>query len=146
MTLRERILYHQIHPLKLFTDIGVTFPSCYFFWRHDLVAAIAIALLPPIIVSAIIIAAVDLERYKQSSFGRYLKNYMSREMEMTRLFGFVLVALGSWFHQAWLLPCGVVIVLLAWMRGLIWRKAEPDLDDLADIIDHYESREPRDAV
>ena len=123
MTLSERILYHQIHPLKLFTDIAVTIPSCYFFWRHDLAAAIAIALLPPIIVSATVIAAVDLERYKQSSFGRYLASYMSREMEALRLFGFVLVALGSWFHQAWLLPCGFVVVLLAWLRGIIWKKA-----------------------
>ena len=123
MTLRERILYHQIHPWKLFTDIGVTFPSCYFFWRHDLVAAIAIALLPPIIVSAIIIAAADLERYKQSAFGRYLTTYMSRATEVIRLFGFVLMALGSWWHQVWLLPFGLVVVLLAWIRGLIWRKA-----------------------
>jgi hypothetical protein len=123
MTLHEKILYHQIHPLKLSTDIGVTFPSCYFFWRHDLVAAIAIALLPPIIVSTIIITAVDLERYRQSSFGRYLTTYMSRATEVIRLFGFVLMALGSWFHQAWLPPCGLVVVLLAWLRGIIWRKA-----------------------
>ena len=85
-------------------------------------AAIGIALLPPIIVSAVIIAAVDLEPYKQSSFGRYLRIYMSREMEALRLFGFVLLALGSWFHQAWLLPCGLVLVLVGWLRGIIWRK------------------------
>jgi hypothetical protein len=122
MTLRERILYHQIHPLKLFTDIGVTFPSCYYFWRHDLMAAIAIALLPPIIVSAIIIAAADLERYKQSSFGRYLGTYMSREMEAIRLLGFILMAFGSWFHQAWLLPLGLVVAMMAWLRGIIRRR------------------------
>ena len=86
-------------------------------------AAIAIALLPPIIVSTIIITAVDLERYRQSSFGRYLTTYMSRATEVIRLFGFVLMALGSWFHQAWLPPCGLVVVLLAWLRGIIWRKA-----------------------
>ena len=122
MTLREKLLYHQIHPLKLFTDVGVVFPSCYYFWRHDFVAGIATALLPPIIVSTVIIAAVDLERYKQSSFGKYLVTYMSREMEVIRLVGFVFIALGSWFHQAWLVLCGLVVVLLAWMRGIIWRK------------------------
>ena len=123
MTLHERVLYHQIHPLKLFTDIGVTFPACYCLWRHHLLAAVAFALLPPIIVSAVLIAAVDLERYKQSAFGRYLASYMSREMEALRLFGFMVVAVGSWFHRVWLLPCGVAIVLLAWARGFIWRKA-----------------------
>ncbi len=88
MTFQERILYHQIHPLKLATDIGVTFPACYFLWRHDLVVAAAFALLPPVVVSAILIAAVDLEPYKQSAFGRYLATYMSREMEALRLCGF----------------------------------------------------------
>ncbi len=116
-------MYHQIHPLKLATDIGVTFPACYFLWRHELLLAAAFALLPPVVVSAILIAAVDLEPYKQSAFGRYLATYMSREMEALRLSGFLLVALGSWLHRVWLLPCGFAIVLLAWTRGLIWRKA-----------------------
>ena len=120
MTLREKLLYHQIHPLKLATDIGVTFPSCYLLWRHHLIAALAITLLPPIIVSVIIINAFDLEPYKHSPFGKYLATSMTREMEALRLVGFVLVAVASWWHQVWLLPCGLLIVLLAWLRGVIW--------------------------
>jgi hypothetical protein len=123
MNLHDRLLYHQIHPVKLFTDVGVTFPACFFLWRHDLVLALAVALLPPMLVSGILIAAVDLERYRQSVFGRYLAIYMTREMEGMRLLGFVVVAVGSWLHHLWLLPCGFAIVLLAWMRGVIWRKA-----------------------
>ena len=98
--------------MKLFTDVGATVPVCYFLWRHDLLIALAFALLPPIFVSAILIAAVDLERYRQSAFGRYLASYMNREMEVLRLFGFVIVAVGSWLHRVWLLPCGFAIVLL----------------------------------
>ncbi len=121
MIFREKMLYHQIHPVKLITDIGATFPACYLFWRHELVAAIAIALMPPVIVSASILAAdVDLERYKRSSLGRYLSTYMTRTMGAVRLAGFLVLAAGSWFHQVWLLPIGLVIVLLAWLRGVIW--------------------------
>lgn len=122
-TFRERILYHQIHPLKLFTDIGVTFPACYFLWRHDLLVAVAFAIVPPVIVSAVLIGAVDLDQYKASAFGRYVARYMSREMEALRALGFLLVALGSWLHQVWLLPCGAAIVVLAWARGVIWPQA-----------------------
>jgi hypothetical protein len=34
MNLKEKCLYHQIHPLKLFTDIGAAFGSLYLLWRH----------------------------------------------------------------------------------------------------------------
>ncbi len=123
MTIQEKMLYHQIHPAKLFTDIGVTFPACYFFWQHQIVAALTIALLPPIIVSAsILLTDVDLERYKHSSFGRYLRTYMTRTVEAVRLAGFVLMAAGSWLHEGWLLAIGVVLVLLGWLRGVIWPK------------------------
>jgi hypothetical protein len=124
VTFQEKMLYHQIHPAKLATDIGVTFPACYLFWQHQMVAPLGISLLPPIIVSAVILGAdVNLEPYKHSSFGRYLNTYMTRTAEAVRLLGFALMAIGCWFHQGWLLPCGLVVVLLAWLRGIIWRKA-----------------------
>lgn len=37
MTFEEKSLYHQVHPLKLATDIGCEPLSLYFFSRHDLV-------------------------------------------------------------------------------------------------------------
>src|SRR5260370_11958752 len=89
------MLYHQIHPAKLATDIGVTFPACYLFWRHQMVAALGISLLPPIIASAVILVAdVNLELYKHSSFGRYLHTYMTRTVEAIRLLGFAFMAIG----------------------------------------------------
>ena len=42
MTLQEKILYHQIHPFKLFTDISAEFVSLYLFWRHKLIAGIVL--------------------------------------------------------------------------------------------------------
>jgi len=42
--------YHQIHPLKLVTDIGVT--PVFFLWRHQVVPALIIGFVPPVIVSA----------------------------------------------------------------------------------------------
>jgi hypothetical protein len=73
MTLQEKMLYHQIHPTKLLTDISVTVPACALFWQHEIVAALAVALLPPLIVSVcIVLGDVDLQRSKHSSLGRYM--------------------------------------------------------------------------
>ncbi len=120
MNFRERLLYHQIHPAKLAVDVGVTIPACHFFWQHDLALAIATSLLPPIAVSAIILLAnVDLERYKSSRFGRYVATYMTRSLEAVRIAGFAVMALACWFHSLAGVAAGLAVVALAWLRGLI---------------------------
>jgi len=40
MNLKEKILFHQVHPAKLATDILASIVSLYFFWQHDLVTAL----------------------------------------------------------------------------------------------------------
>jgi len=96
MTLQEKMLYHQIQLIKLLTGISVTVPACALFWQHKIVAALAMALLPPLIVSVCIVRGdVDLQRYKHSSLGRYVRTYMTRTVTAVRLVGFVLMAAGS---------------------------------------------------
>jgi hypothetical protein len=36
---RKKKLYHQTHPVKLVTDIGVTPNSLFFLWHHHIVRA-----------------------------------------------------------------------------------------------------------
>lgn len=120
MTRDEKILYHQIHPLKLATDWGVTPLSLYFFWRHKPVAALAVSFLPAIISSWAITQYADLEPYKQSPLGRYLKKYMTPEMQAVRLGGFGITALGAWSHRAWLISVGFAVVLFGWLRGVFF--------------------------
>jgi hypothetical protein len=67
MTLQEKSLYHQIHPLKLATDGGAT---------------------PP--------------------------------MQGLRLAGFIVMAVGAWVHRVWLIPLGFDVVVLGWLRGVIF--------------------------
>ena len=44
MTLKEKALYHQIHPLKLSTDILAAAVSLYLFWVHEPLPALVVAL------------------------------------------------------------------------------------------------------
>jgi hypothetical protein len=127
MTPQEKRLYHQIHPLKLFTDISAEVLSLYLFWKRKLLAGLVVLLVPPIIVSALIIKWVDLEAYKQTAFGRYLRAYMTPLVVAVRLLGTVITHLGAWYRRPVLIPLGLVIVLLAWLRGILWPKGPKNL-------------------
>ncbi len=42
---------------------------------------------------------------------------MRRAMEGVRFLGYAVMAASAWFHLLWLIPIGLAIVLLAWLRG-----------------------------
>lgn len=117
MTLKEKILYHQIHPLKLAADIGSEPVSLYFFWHHDLVLGLATHFVPPIATSLILVGCADLETMKSSSSGRYLQRHMTRTVEGIRLAGDIVMVCGAWFHQPALIVAGLAVVVLAWCSG-----------------------------
>jgi hypothetical protein len=77
MTLKEKSLYHQIHPLKLATDIGCESLSLYFFRRHDLVPGLVTHFAPPIAVSLALILCADFESIKESRAGAHLRRYVT---------------------------------------------------------------------
>lgn len=123
MTFREKQLYHQIHPLKLATDISVEFVSLYLFWKRKLLAGLVVALVPPIVVSTLIMKLVDLEGYKQSAFGRYIHTYMTPSAVVVRMLGTVVTHMGAWYRKPGLIPLGLMMVLLGWLRGLLLPKS-----------------------
>jgi hypothetical protein len=120
MDFREKKLYHQIHPLKLATDIGVTPFFLFFLWRHEVVPALVAGFVPPIIVSAAMMTwPPDLESLKNSSLGHYVSKYMTPTVEAVRLLSLAPMAWGAWIHNLWLIALGLFVVLLAWCNGLI---------------------------
>lgn len=119
MTLQEKSLYRQNHPAKLFTDWITGIIALYPLWQHNLVTALWIAILPPIIVSLVIMRFADLEKQKQSSFGRYLRQYMTRLVEAARLAGYGIMAVGAWYHSVGIIVLGLIVIILAWLRGVI---------------------------
>lgn len=119
MTLRERALYHQIHPAKLATDILAEPVSLYFFWRHDLAIGLATHFLPPIIASALVMRLADLEPAKASPLGRYIGRHMTRTVEGARLAGDLVMVAGAWLHAWWLIAFGLAVVAGAWLSGRV---------------------------
>ncbi|MEK6226698.1 MAG: hypothetical protein AABM40_10460 [Chloroflexota bacterium] len=121
LTFRERVLYHQIHPAKLFADIATALLAIDLFWRHDLAPGLIIALLPPVLVSAVLIREADLVRYRSSPMGAYLRRFMPPWVQALRLFAIGFAFYAAWFHA----PAGVIgslaLVAACWASGIVRR-------------------------
>ncbi len=118
MNFQEKSLYHQIHPVKLATDISTSIISTLLFWNHDLLPGLAIGILPSIIVSALIIRYANLEYYRSTRFGQYLGN-MTGSMQALRLAGQIIAWLGAWYQSLLTVAAGFLVILPAWSRGKI---------------------------
>jgi len=120
MTFREKRLYHQIHPLKLSTDWSTGLIALPLLWRRRLGPALLVGVVPSIVVSGLLVRGADLEPYKRSAFGRYLKRSMTPTMQAARSVGYVVMALGAWYRRPVFLALGLVIILFGWLRGTLF--------------------------
>jgi hypothetical protein len=124
MTFAERVLYHQIHPAKLFTDIATALVAIDLFSRHQLMPGLIIALLPPLLVSAVLVQEADLGRYRSSRMGAYLRRFMPPWVQAVRVFGVAVAFYASWHHVPAGIYGGLALVAVCWANGL-FRDAEP---------------------
>ncbi len=126
MNSQEKSLYHQIHPAKLFVDWSTGLIALYFFWQQDFIAAVIIAIVPSVVTSLIIVRFTDLEPYKQSAFGQYVKQYMTQAMQAIRLLGYLVMAIGAWYHLLWLIPAGLLVIVFGWLRGVLFPQKQAE--------------------
>ena len=119
MTPKEKYLFHQIHPCKLLADGSAAFISLYLLWRHELTVALIIMIVPPPLASWLVMRYANLERQRQSAFGRYVARYMTHAMETVRLVGFFVMAVGAWYRSVLAINLGLAVVLFGWLRGLL---------------------------
>jgi hypothetical protein len=118
MTIHEKILFHQVHPAKLATDILAAAVSLYLLWRHELVIGLLTHFIPPPISSFFVMRCVNLEPYKNSALGKYLVRYMTPTAQATRLAGDLICVGAAWLHSIPGVAAGLVLVLCAWLYGL----------------------------
>jgi hypothetical protein len=120
MEMREKTLYHQIHPLKLVTDFGTAFVAAFLLWRHRLLAAALVGLVPSVLVSTLLLRFAPLDRLKESPFGRYVARYMTRTMELVRFAGVAIFWGGAWVHRPIVMAVGFLLIVAVWSRGKLW--------------------------
>jgi hypothetical protein len=117
MTPAERRLYHQVHPLKLFTDVATSFASSWLLWHRAWIAGAIVGLVPSVVVSAVMLWRVDLEPWARTPVGRYVARFMTRRVEALRGAGQLLMWAGAALHIVWWLPLGMMVVLFGWLKG-----------------------------
>jgi hypothetical protein len=122
MTLKEKILYHQIHWLKLLTDISVSILTTYLIWYHNVFWFLIFCLAPSVIASYLIIKFVNLGKLKESSLGKYIEKHMTSLIEAIRMAGQIIVWIGSWYHLTFLIVIGILIVIAGWCKGLLFKR------------------------
>jgi hypothetical protein len=127
MQRRDRVLYHQIHPLKLLTDVGTAAVATLLFWRHQLLLAFLVGFGPSLLISAVLLRWGDLEPYRRSAAGRYIARFMTRQMELARFAGLLPLWGGAWIRRPTIIALGVGWIAGCWLWGL----AAPASDDSA---------------
>jgi len=121
MTRKEKILYQQIHPLKLLVDVSTGLTTTYLAWHHDIFWFAVLFLIPSIIATVLVIKFADLERLKQSSFGKYVAGFMTPAIEAIRLAGQVIMWVAAWIHLPMIIAIGALIIIGGWLKGKLHR-------------------------
>lgn len=119
LRLKERILLHQVHPVKLAVDWVTGFAAAWFFWEKEIVVALIVGLIPSVVVSAYMVSRTDLARYRDTALGRYVLSERTRPNDQVRLAGMVIMWGGAWWNSIPVAAAGLAVILLAWGRGLL---------------------------
>jgi len=55
-----------------------------------------------------------------TGYSRSGKTWIAKPMA-----GNIPMIIGAWYHKAWLMPVGVMMVLFGWLRGALFPKTSP---------------------
>jgi|GEM_PF-1085867 len=121
MTQQEKLLYHQIHPLKLCVDISTGFFTTYLCWQHNVGWFLILFLLPSVIATFLIIRFINLQPLKDSRFGRYIQKYMSPIIQLIRFLGQIIMWVAAWYHLPLAIAAGFLIIIAGWLNGLFFK-------------------------
>ena len=62
---------------------------------------------------------VNLEACERSALGGAVARYMSHSLELIRLLGMAIMAIGAWFHSLAAIFLGLTVIILIWMRVVL---------------------------
>ncbi len=125
LSLSEKVLYHQIHPLKLATDISAGIASTWLLWEHEFLLGMLAAFLPAVGMSAVMLTWMDFERQRDSALGRYVAFHMTHVAVAVRFAGQIVMWIGAWYANVWMIVAGAAVVVLGWTYSLPWWLSRP---------------------
>ena len=118
MNTAEKVLYHQIHPLKLAVDITGGIASTVLVWQHALAFALAVGFIPSILVTAGMISTMDFEAQRDSALGHYIAKNMPPLAQGVRMLGQIGAWVGAWEHSPAGIAAGALVIIGGWTWAL----------------------------
>ena len=118
---RENAVLHQVHPLKLATDIAAAGASTVLLWRRRPLAGLLVRYVPPMVASALVLGFADLDRLRGAPAGRYVLRHMPDGAVAVRFAGDTLMALAAWRRSGPGLAAGAALVMAGWSHGVLPR-------------------------
>lgn len=120
MTTQERLLYQQIHPIKVIADIVTALIALVLMWNRLWLPAMLVIVVLPNAATMLVISRANLEPLKKSALGDYVKQYMTFWVDMARSAGLAVMIVGAWLHMPLVILVGLLIVAAAWLNGVFF--------------------------
>lgn len=120
MTFKEKMLYHQIHPFKLVIDWSTGLYTTFLLWQHNVAGFLIIFLIPSVIITVLLTRFANLEKLKQSAWGRYIEKNMTKSVEAVRFLGQIIMWIAAWYHVPVLVVLGLLVIVGGWMNGILF--------------------------
>jgi hypothetical protein len=114
MQLADKLLVHQVHPVKIGADVTASVVSNTLLWRGRPKAALAVRVVLPVAGSLAVLTLADLDALARTAPGRYMLAHMPPSAQAVRLAGDALMARGARRHSVALLLAGVAVVAVGW--------------------------------
>jgi len=122
MTFKEKKLYHQIHPLKLFVDISTGILTTYLLWQHNIIWFCILFFLPSVLISLVLVKFTNLYPLKNSKLGKYIEKYMTSVIEAIRITGQIIMWVAAWYHVTIFVLVGFLIIIGGWLNGVLFKR------------------------
>ena len=118
MGFAKRALYHQVHPVKLATDIVSGLVALVFFAEHRFNPGLVALVFPPALASLYLLAFGRLDHLATTPLGRHVRRSMTASAQILRPVALVAMCVGAWRRQWALLIVGAALTIWVWVRRL----------------------------
>ena len=122
MRLADKVLVHQVHPVKIGADVTASTVSNVLLWRGQPKAAVAVRILLSVAGSAAVISMADLGALAKTRRGQYVLEHMPPSAQAVRLAGDALMGLGAHRRSRALCLAGAAVIAAGWLHA-VWPQA-----------------------
>jgi hypothetical protein len=117
MRLADKVLVHQVHPLKIGADVMAAVVSNILLWKARPKTALAVRIVLPVAGSLVGFGIADLDALVSTGQGAYALQHMPNSAQAVRLAGDAVMGWGAHRRNAALLLAGAAVIVAGWSHA-----------------------------